>query len=54
MISNPVSQNTTAAPRINDTSEISAFTATQAPTGAQASANPRYTCDQCVKRLVIE
>ena len=36
MMSNPTSQNTTAAPRINESREISSRIATHAPTGATA------------------
>jgi len=54
IISNPTNQNTTAAPRIRDSIEISSLTATHAPTGAIEIATPNHKCDKDVKRLANE
>ena len=54
MMSNPTSQNTTAAPRTIDSKDISSRTATQAPTGAIEIAIPNHKCDKDVKRLAKE
>ena len=53
-MSNPTSQNTTAAPRTIDSKDISSRTATQAPTGAIEIAIPNHKCDKDVNRLAKE
>ena len=53
-MSNPISQNTTAAPSTSDSKDISSRTATQAPTGAIEIAIPNHKCDKDVKRLAKE